>query len=593
MHRPRWSARRRRDRRGCAGLGGPSLVVRSGAVALVATASFPAAFIAEGGVRAPAVSGVSVQVAPPYPGAQANYIVDFKATARVGVRGDIFLSETAGPTGFPTEMSVRVSDVTRGWQFLAAGVRFGSGISTRPLALRGAGQNAAGAMEVPLKDTIKTGDSVSVVVAGVTNPQGERVSDFDVYTTSNPTAGLATPYMVLSPAEVIGTGCTLPPGQNCYSLQAFRAAYGISPLLARGIDGRGRTVVLVEWFASAVHGIPSSNIFRDISAFDSYFHLPPVKLSVVPGTAPRASRDLAMGEEVEDVEMVHAVAPGAAIRVILTGPRTYSASAAVSDLEDVASASSGADAVSMSGGAWEDCFTAAQLAEAHSLISQLVDRHVTVTASSGDAGVADVSCSAPWGPLPKRGVQYPASDPLVLAVGGTTLVANPTTGSYLSETAWDSPNHGSSGGGFSRVFARPAYQDGVRGVGAHRGVPDVAADAGDSTGLALINELGSGPIMATAAGTSAGAPFWAGLVTLADQYAGRDLGTVNPAIYRIAQSAGYHSAFHDVEKGDDTVVVAGKTLEGYRAGPGWSPVTGWGTPVASVLVPLLARYDRS
>jgi len=247
----------------------------------------------------------------------------------------------------------------------------------------------------------------------------------------------------------------------------------------------------------------------------------------------------------------------------------------------------------MSGGAWEDCFTPAQLAEAHSLISQLVDRHVTVIGSSGDAGVADVGCSAPWSPISKRGVQYPASDPLVLAVGGTTLVANPTTGSYMSETAWNSPNHGASGGGFSSVFTHPSYQDGVRGIGVHRGVPDVAADAGDSTGLALINELPSGPIMATAAGTSAGAPFWAGLVALADQYAGRDLGAVDPAIYRIAQSASYHTAFHDVLKGDNTVVVSGETLEGYQAGPGWSPVTGWGTPIASVLVRLLARDDRS
>jgi subtilase family serine protease len=366
--------------------------------------------------------------------------------------------------------------------------------------------------------------------------------------------------------------------------------------LAEGIDGRGRTVVLVEWLASAAlptNGIPPSDIFQDVSGFDSYFHLPPAKLSVVRGTAPKVSADQASGEEVEDVEMVHAVAPGAAIRVVLAGPRTYSASAAVRDLKDVLAASRGADVVSMSGGAWEDCFTAAQLAEAHSLISELVGRHVTVTASSGDTGAADFACSAPWGPLPERGVQYPASDPLVLAVGGTTLVANPTTGSYTSETAWDDPGHGASGGGFSKDFARPSYQDGARGTRAHRGVPDVAADAGDSTGLALINELPSGPIMGTAAGTSAGAPFWAGLVALADQYAGRDLGTVDPAIYRIAQSASYHTAFHDIVKGDNTVVVAGQTLKGYRTGKGWSPVTGWGTPVASVLVPLLARYDRS
>jgi hypothetical protein len=48
-----------------------------------------------------------------------------------------------------------------------------------------------------------------------------------------------------------------------------------------------------------------------------------------------------------------------------------------------------------------------------------------------------------------------------------------------------------------------------------------------------------------------------------------------------------------VVKADNTVVVDGKTLAGYPAGPGWSPVTGWGTPIASVLVPLLARYDPS
>jgi len=403
------------------------------------------------------------------------------------------------------------------------------------------------------------------------------------------------PAKAVSPAGSIGNVCTLPPGQNCYSVQAFRNAYGITPLLKRGIDGRGRTVVIVAWLASAAppRSSATTNIFQDVDAFDSYFHLPPVKLAVVPGTTPKASADVAIGEEVEDVEMVHVVAPDAAIRVVLTGPRSYSASAALSDLRDVVSASRGADVVSMSGGAWEDCFTAAQLAEGHSLISQLAGRHLTVTASTGDAGAADVSCSAPYGPDPKRGVQFPASDPLVLAVGGTTLVANPNNGSYISETAWNSPNHGASGGGFSSVFSRPSYQDDVRGIGVHRGVPDVAADAGDSTGLALINELPSGPVMETAAGTSAGAPFWAGLVALADQYAGRDLGSVDPAVYRIAQSTSYHAAFHDIVEGDNTVVVAGETLEGYQAGPGWSPVTGWGTPIASVLVPLLAHYADS
>jgi subtilase family serine protease len=86
--------------------------------------------------------------------------------------------------------------------------------------------------------------------------------------------------------------------------------------------------------------------------------------------------------------------------------------------------------------------------------------------------------------------------------------------------------------------------------------------------------------------------FWAGLVALADQQAGRDLGSVNPAIYRIAQSSNYSAAFHDIMTGNNSVTVGGKTLAGYQAGTGWNPVTGWGTPIAEVLVPLLARDDQ-
>ncbi len=238
MHRPGRSAARHGHRRGCAEQGGRSLAALSCAVVLVATVPLPAAASSSGGVPAKAVSRLSVGVSPPYPGAQANYFVDFKATVGVAAGGGVYLSETAGPTGFSTETTVRVEDVTQGWQFLASGVRFGSGVSTRPLGLRDAGLTAEGALEVPLKDAIKAGDHISVTVEGVTNPQGGKVSDFDVYTTGNPTAGLAPSYTVLSLAEAIGTGCTVPPGQTCYSLQAFRHAYGISPLLARGIDGR-------------------------------------------------------------------------------------------------------------------------------------------------------------------------------------------------------------------------------------------------------------------------------------------------------------------------------------------------------------------
>jgi subtilase family serine protease len=130
----------------------------------------------------------------------------------------------------------------------------------------------------------------------------------------------------------------------------------------------------------------------------------------------------------------------------------------------------------------------------------------------------------------------------------------------------------------------------VPGIGATRGVPDVAADGSGTTGMALaFSAPGGGYELIGAGGTSAAAPFWAGLIALADQEAGHPLGFVNPAIYRIARGPQYHKAFHDITTGNNTVVLNGVTITGYQAGPGWDPVTGWGTPDAQVLIPLLAR----
>jgi kumamolisin len=216
-----------------------------------------------------------------------------------------------------------------------------------------------------------------------------------------------------------------------------------------------------------------------------------------------------------------------------------------------------------------------------------------VVLSSGDSGAAADSCpGAGTGAATIKGVNWPASDPLALAAGGTSLRASRTTGAYLGETAWNIPPSGGSspaatGGGYSRLFPRPAYQDGIAGIGTTRAVPDVAADADPDTGMALA--FSDGDFIA-AGGTSAAAPLWAAVITLADQYAGRHLGFVNPALYQIGHSASYHQAFHDVTTGTNTVQFPTRTITGYQAAPGWDPVTGWGSPNAQVLVPLLAHY---
>jgi subtilase family serine protease len=108
--------------------------------------------------------------------------------------------------------------------------------------------------------------------------------------------------------------------------------------------------------------------------------------------------------------------------------------------------------------------------------------------------------------------------------------------------------------------------------------------------MAIVLSDDGSTMIRNSGGTSASAPIWAALIALADQYAGRHLGLVNPAIYQIARSPRYRQAFHDVTKGNNTVQFPPKTITGYQAAPGWDPVTGWGSPDAQVLIPLLARY---
>jgi subtilase family serine protease len=120
-----------------------------------------------------------------------------------------------------------------------------------------------------------------------------------------------------------------------------------------------------------------------------------------------------------------------------------------------------------------------------------------------------------------------------------------------------------------------------------RGVPDVAGDANQLGGLPVVLAGHRQSAINPAPGTSAATALWAGLMALADQDAHHDLGFVNAASYRIARSASYHRAFHDVTTGDN--LTLGPVNDEYHAGPGWDPVTGWGSPNAQVLIPLLRR----
>jgi subtilase family serine protease len=406
-----------------------------------------------------------------------------------------------------------------------------------------------------------------------------------------------------SPPGAVAADCrsSRPP---CYPPRQLRAAYGIAPLLDRGITGRGQTIVLLE-FPPSAPGSPtaaggqvpaSSDIRQDLTLFDNMFVLPAAQLHVVNSLAHAASPWQAAPEEVADTEVVHALAPGAAIAEVLI-PSSYTASTAAVSAAVVAALRLGlaqGSVISLSAGAGEQCFTPAEVTQWNQVLQAAQRDRVTVIASMGDSGAAATACPPETGSAAVKGVDLPASDPLTLAVGGTSLQASQATGAYLGETAWNtsSPAGGpaAGGGGFSRLFSRPAYQGGITGIGAARGVPDVAADADPDTGMALaISDDGQRDILIAGGGTSVAAPLWAAIMALADQDAGRRLGFVNPALYQIGQGAYYHQAFHDVVTGTSTVELGPRAITGYQAAPGWDPVTGWGSPNAQVLVPLLAR----
>ena len=416
-----------------------------------------------------------------------------------------------------------------------------------------------------------------------------------------------------APVQAAATGTGAATGicgsaTTCYTPQQLQVAYGVKPLLDRGIDGRGQTVVLPELAESRLNPPLVTNLRQDMEAFDHVFGLPAAQMRVVTSLAGAGSPWLAFGEEVLDVEVVHALAPAAKLVILLLRSTSLdntrnAVAAALAGLR-LGPALGGVMSISAAGQiGGEQCVSHAQASSVNAALRAAVRQGMTVVAASGDMGATAYQCdvySALTGTPPAhpaRGANLLASDPFVLSAGGTALTAS-HTGAWISETAWDlasgNPGHvggtfQASGGGFSRLFARPAYQAGVPGIGAARGIPDVSADASDRTGVAVVFSDGTHDLIQSHGGTSASTPMWAAMIALADQYAGRRLGFVNPAIYQIARSPRYHQAFHDITTGNNTAKFPPTTITGYRAGPGWDPVTGWGSPNAQVLIPLLAR----
>ena len=266
------------------------------------------------------------------------------------------------------------------------------------------------------------------------------------------------------------------------------------------------------------------------------------------------------GEVMLDIEVAAAVAQGANIVVYFT-PNTDkgfqdAVSSAIHDQLNKPTV------ISISWGGPESTWTQAAMQSMDQIAAEAAALGISITVAAGDSGSSDGVSDG------QNHVDFPASSPHVLACGGTNLVASGET--IQSETVWnDGAQGGATGGGYSTVFTRPAWQAAVV-TQAFRGVPDVAGDADPETGY---NVRVDGKNMVVG-GTSAVAPLWAGLIALLNAKLNTRLGFVNPQLYAINQSAG----FHDITQGNNGA---------FQARPGWDACTGLGSPDAAGLLDAL------
>jgi subtilase family serine protease len=254
-------------------------------------------------------------------------------------------------------------------------------------------------------------------------------------------------------------------------------------------------------------------------------------------------------ESALDIEMAHAAAPSAHLYLVEANSNSNSdLYAAVTKAIALVQAAGGGE-VLMSWGGGE--FSTEAKSDA-----TFTGANVVFFASSGDS----------------EGTIYPAASPNVVAIGGTTIMRNPSTMAFEGEVVWED-----TGGGYSVYEPRPTFQSGVATqVGTHRGVPDVAAVGNPRTGVWVYNSYentSAGSLYAwnIIGGTSVASPLWAGIANHAGHFSASTLAE-ETLIYANAKTA---ADFRDVTYG-----TCGY-YEGWSAVAGWDPCSGNGAPLGS------------
>ncbi|CAI8831970.1 pseudomonalisin [Burkholderia ambifaria] len=290
----------------------------------------------------------------------------------------------------------------------------------------------------------------------------------------------------------------------------------------------------------------------DLATFASNHQLPPVPVSVINVGSPSADTS-ANTEWSLDSQTIVGMSGGVRQLNFYVAPSFAWSNMALAINRAVTDNT--ARVVNMSIGGCENW---APTAAIDTLFELAVAQGQTFAVSSGDSGSVAYGCSG-------TSVQYPATSPYVVAVGGTSLYTN-GNGSYAGETAWDG-----SGGGISGIEPIPSWQSNVPALKGRffRGMPDIAFDADPYSGAQVV----VGGQLQIVGGTSLSAPLFA--ATWARMLSGgcaASLGFAAPTLY--SAQATTPSIFRDVTNGSNGA---------YSAGSGWDFVTGWGTPNVSAL----------
>ena len=420
-------------------------------------------------------------------------------------------------------------------------------------------------------------------------------------------AAPAAPTVAIQPGVIHPTSVLAAPSQaNCVKYGYYHCltpgqvedAYNLPPLYARGVTGKGETIVIVDSFGSPT-------IKHDLAVFDQQFKLPaPPSFRIITpsGVIPKwNSSDSDMtgwgGETTLDVEYAHTIAPGANILLVET---PVSETEGVTGFPQIVKAENYVlknhlgDVISQSFSATEQTFAGLRQIDQDNLrsayITAAAEKHgPTVLAASGDSGVADVELNGTTY-YTHRVTSWPDSDPLVTGVGGTELVAG-KHGTFTS-VAWNDTYNKhlgdgtvpyATGGGLSVLFDRPVLPE--RGQERGRRRPRCPGRVDERLlqrpGV-HVPELPAGRHPAgwyPSCGTSEATPEFAGIVALADQVAGHALGVINPTLYKL--SAEKAPGVVPVTSGNNTVTfVQNKktyTIKGFPARAGDSLDDGVGT----------------